>query len=84
MLHSKGMNENEKYKNKAVVTIDDVTGTEYPEARFYIKRNLDNLSKLMRAILLHGAVDFCNKNEELALGKHYLLIPTCQSINNTS
>lgn len=51
------MNENEKYKNKATaIPIDDVTGTEYPEARFYIKSEIwDNLSKtFMRAILLHG------------------------------
>ena len=28
------MNENEKYKNKATaIPIDDVTGTEYPEAK---------------------------------------------------
>ena len=79
----KGMNENEKYKNKATaIPIDDVTGTEYPEARFYIKSEIwDNLSKnFHEGYIIAWRSLTSATNRRTMLATLLPLIPTCQSI----
>lgn len=79
----KGMNENKKYKNKATaIPIDDVTGTEYPEARFYIKSEIwDNLSKnFHEGYIIAWRSLTSATNRRTMLATLLPLIPTCQSI----
>lgn len=79
----KGMSENEKYKNKATaIPIDDVTGTEYPEARFFIKSEIwDKLSKKFHeGYIIAWRSLTAATNRRTMLATLIPLIPTCQSI----
>lgn len=72
-----------KYKNKATaIPIDDVTGTEYPEARFYIKSEIwDNLSKnFHEGYIIAWRSLTSATNRRTMLATLLPLIPTCQSI----
>lgn len=79
----KDMNTDEKYKSKAIaLPIIDISGYEYPEARFYIKSEIwDNLSKNFQdgyIIAWRSLTSATNRRTMLATVLP--LIPTCQSI----
>lgn len=79
----KGMSENEKYKNKATAKqIDDITGSEYPEARFYIKSEIwNNISKKFhKGYIIAWRSLTSATNQRTMLATLLPLIPTCQSI----
>ena len=79
----KGMSEIEKYKNKATaIPLDDVTGIEYPEARYFIKSEIwDNLSKnFYKGYIIAWRSLTSATNRRTMLATLLPLIPTCQSI----
>lgn len=79
----KGMTETEKYKNKATAkTMEDISGIEYPESRYFIKREFwKNLSKNFHEgyiVAWRSLTSATNKRTMLAT--LLPLVPTCQSI----
>lgn len=79
----KGMSEIEKYRNKAIATpIDDATGMEYPEARFYIESKIwDNLSKnFHEGYIIAWRSLTSATNRRTMMATLLPLMPTCQSI----
>lgn len=78
-----GMNESDKYKNKASAKmICDIDGEEYPESRFFIKGEVwYNLSKNFKnesVIAWRSLTSATNRRTMLAT--ILPLLPTCQSI----
>ncbi len=79
----KDMNESEKYKNKATArNIDNISGDEYPEARFFIKREIwTNLSKNFNDSYIIAWRSLTSAtNRRTMLATVLPLLPTCQSI----
>lgn len=79
----KGMTETEKYKNKATAkTMEDISGIEYPESRFFIKRDFwENLSKNFHEGYIVAWRSLTSAtNRRTMLATLLPLMPTCQSI----
>lgn len=79
----KGMSDSEKYKNKAsAIPMADVTGIEYPEARFYIDGIMwKRLSKNFRKDYMIAWRSLTSAtNRRTMLATLLPLIPACQSI----
>lgn len=79
----KDMNMDDKYKSKATArTIEDVTGEEYPESRYYIDSEVwNNLSKNFNdgfVIAWRSLTSATNRRTMIATVLP--LVPTCQSI----
>ncbi len=79
----KDMSDEDKYKNKATARpIDNISGEEYPEARFYIEDKVwNNLSKKFNAgyiIAWRSLTSATNRRTMLAT--ILPLVPSCQSI----
>lgn len=78
-----GMNEKEKYQNKATARrIQDIDGEEYPEARFFIKGDVwRHLSKSFEDSYIVAWRSLTSAtNRRTMLATVLPLIPTCQSI----
>ncbi len=78
-----GMKEKDKYKNKATArSIDDIDGEEYPEARYYIKKEVwDKLSKNFDDDYIVAWRSLTSAtNRRTMLATILPLVPTCQSI----
>lgn len=78
-----GMNESDKYKNKASAKmICNIDGEEYPESRFYIKEEVwNNLARSFNdecVIAWRSLTSATNRRTMLAT--ILPLVPTCQSI----
>lgn len=78
-----GMNESDKYKNKASAKmICDIDGKEYPESRYFIKEEVWN--NLSRNFNDEGVIAWRSltsaTNRRTMLATVLPLIPTCQSI----
>ena len=79
----KGMKPEEKYKNKASAnTINNPRGDEYPESRYFIKKDTwENLSKnFERKIVIAWRSLTSATNRRTMLATVLPLMPTCQSI----
>lgn len=79
----KGMTDAEKYKNKATAKlIDDISGMEYPESRFFIERDYwNNLSKNFHEGYIVAWRSLTSAtNRRTMLATLLPLTPTCQSI----
>lgn len=79
----KNMSEYDKYKSKATArTIDNISGDEYPEARFYIKSEIwNNLSKnFYDGYIIAWRSLTSATNRRTMLATVLPLVPTCQSI----
>lgn len=79
----RGMEETKKYKNKAAARlIDNISGDEYPEARFYIKSDIwKDISKNFqgRYIVAWRSLTSAT-NRRTMLATILPLIPACQSV----
>lgn len=78
-----GMTTIEKYKNKATARqIDNISGEEYPESRFFINQDAwDNISKnfAKQYIIVWRSLTSAT-NRRTMLATILPLLPTCQSI----
>ncbi len=78
-----GMEESDKYKNKAAARlIQDIEGTEYPQARFYIKKDVwESLSKRFDGTYVVAWRSLTSAtNRRTMLATMLPLVPACQSI----
>lgn len=79
----KDMSIDDKYKSKATArTINDITGKEYPESRYYIKSEVwNNLSKnFSNGYVIAWRSLTAATNRRTMLATVLPLVPTCQSI----
>lgn len=79
----KGVSEEEKYKNKAsALLIDKPQGNEYPEPRYYIKKDeWENISKNFdKSMIVVWRSLTSATNRRTMLASILPLTPTCQSI----
>lgn len=78
-----GIDDVDKYKNKAsAISIENIDGQEYPQARFYIRNDVwNNLSKKFNGDYIIAWRSLTSAtNRRTMLATILPIIPTCQSI----